>query len=168
MKVQEICAKHPAVCNPDATLAHAGWLMWENDCGILPVVTDGKATTVITDRDICIAAATKPRPAAQITVREVVNGKLHACHLQDDVRDALKTMKNQKVRRLPVVDAEGAVVGVLSLNDLVRAAKPARTAKPGELTYDDVFPTLQSICTPWVEGERTQKAEAIVSSAGRG
>lgn len=165
MKVQELCSQNPAVCSPETTLAHAGWLMWENDCGILPVVADGKATTVITDRDIAIAAATKPRPASQIAVREVVNGKLFTCRPQDDVRDALKTMQKQRVRRLPVIDAEGRVTGVLSINDIVRAAKSARAAKPGEVTNDDVLPTLQSICTPW---EGVEKAESIISMAGRG
>lgn len=164
MKVQEICSQNPVACSPDTTLANVGWLMWENDCGILPVVVDGKATTVITDRDIAIAAATKPRPANQIVVGEVVNGKLFACRPQDDVRDALKMMQKQRVRRLPVLDAEGRVAGILSINDIIRAAKPARTAKPGEVTNDDLLPALQSICTPW-DGAEKRVAEQTAATA---
>lgn len=166
MRVQEIASKHVAACAPETTLANAGWLMWENDCGVLPVLVDGKATTVITDRDIAIAAATRYRPAAEIPVREVANGALFACRPTDDVRDALQTMKAQRIRRLPVVDAEGRPTGVLSINDVIRVAKPTQSARPGEITYDDVVQTLQAISAPWSAAEKSAKEEPVAATAG--
>lgn len=164
MKVREIFTESPAVCTPDTTLASAGWLMWENDCGFLPVIDDGKVISVITDRDICIGAATKYRPAAEIAVREVANGKLHACGPDDDLLDALRTMRTVRVRRLPVLDAEGRLLGVLSVNDVVRVAKTAKSAKKGDVTFDDVGLALREICEPWGSAAKAHKTEMLAAT----
>lgn len=147
MRVREICTRVAKSCGPDTNLADAGWTMWDGDCGVLPVVDEtGKVVGVITDRDICMGVATKHRPAREIAVREVINSKVHSCQLNDDVRDALKTMRSAKVRRLPVMDAEGKLQAVLSLNDVALAARPDKTAKPTDITYEDLALTLKSIC----------------------
>jgi CBS domain-containing protein len=113
--------------------------MWEGDCGALPVVNDeGRVTGVITDRDICIAVATRGRSADRIAVREVAQGHAYTCLPNDDAMVALQTMKAHKIRRLPVVDAEGHVRGMLSLNDVVTHA--------GAASPSEVLSTLASIC----------------------
>jgi CBS domain-containing protein len=155
MKVQDVCSRKVVTCTPDTTLAQAGWLMWEHDCGILPVVVGQKVTSVITDRDICVAAATKFRPAAEISVQEVTNGKLHTCRPDDDVRSALATMKMTKVRRLPVVEKDGTLAGLLSINDVIAAARPGKSAKAGDITCEEVVQTLQGI------GKREPAAVAV-------
>ena len=82
--------------------------MWDYDCGALPVVNEaGHVIGMITDRDIAIAAATKRRPAAEIAVSEVISGNVCSCVRDDDIKSALKTMRHEKVRRLPVVKADG-------------------------------------------------------------
>jgi CBS domain-containing protein len=113
--------------------------MWEGDCGALPVVSDeGRVIGMITDRDICIAVATRGRPADHIAVREVAQGHAHTCLSDDDASAALHTMKAHRIRRLPVVDTDGHVRGILSLNDIVTHAGAASPA--------DVVSTLASIC----------------------
>jgi CBS domain-containing protein len=99
---------------------------------------EGRVTGMITDRDICIAVATRGRPADRIAVREVAQGHAHTCQPDDDAAAALQTMKTHKVRRLPVVDADGHVRGMLSLNDVV--------THPGAATPAEVVSTLSSIC----------------------
>lgn len=148
MKVRDCCCKNVEVCGLDANLASAGWKMWERDCGILPVIDeDGLPVGVVTDRDICIAASTKYRPAAGIPLRELLPSRNPlSCGPDDDVKDAMATMKREKVRRLLVTDADGRLKGVLSLNDLVLAAKPTRLARPGDISSDDILLALKAIC----------------------
>lgn len=142
MKVKEVMTRTVQVCLPEASLARAAAIMWEYDCGIVPVVDgDGRVVGMITDRDICMAAATKFRPAAEIAVREVMSGRVYACRSQDDVREALRTMAQHRVRRLPVIDLQGRIEAMLSMNDVLLKAEPF-----GELTYEDVVLTLGEIC----------------------
>jgi signal-transduction protein with cAMP-binding, CBS, and nucleotidyltransferase domain len=139
--------------------------MWEADCGIVPVVDrEGKCIGVITDRDICIAAATKGRPAADIKVSEVVSGKCHSCTPDADVRDALRIMRTQQVRRLPVVDAKGTLQGVISMNDLVLRARENSKGKAVDLAYEDVMIALKAICTHRTEAKERVPRERVVVS----
>jgi Mg/Co/Ni transporter MgtE len=97
---------------------------------------------MITDRDVSIALGTRNAKAGDTFVREVVLPKVFFCLPQDDIHVALSTMKAQQVRRLPVVDHEGALAGILSLDDIVLFAED----KPiGELTYTDVVDTMKAI-----------------------
>jgi CBS domain-containing protein len=126
MKVREIMTTDVKTCRPETNLAEVVKLMWEQDCGVLPVVkSDGKVSGMITDRDICVAIATRGWTADRIAVRDVTAGKVSTCAPDDDAIAALQTMKSQRVRRLPVVDAAGRLKGILSLNDMVTHAGAA-------------------------------------------
>jgi CBS domain-containing protein len=139
MKVRELMTSEVRTCRAETSLAEAVREMWEGDCGALPVVNDeGRVTGMITDRDICIALATRGRSADRVAVREVAQGHVHTCLRDDDATVALQTMKAHKIRRLPVVDAEGHVQGILSLNDVVTHA--------GSASPIEVVNTLASIC----------------------
>ena len=147
MKIKDVMTRDAQVCTPETNLAAVAMIMWENDCGSVPVRhTDCKVIGMITDRDICMAVATKHRSASEITVGEVFSGNLYACTPHDDVRDALKIMKAEKVRRLPVISANGILEGIVSMNDIVRHAEDARGRKMPELSYEDVVNTLKEIC----------------------
>lgn len=148
MKVKDICTRAVRSCTLDTKLAEAGWSMWEGDCGILPVVDDaGKVVGVISDRDICMAVVTRYRPAAEIKVREVGPWAVKTCRLDDDVRRALKTIRQSRVRRLPVVDAKGRLQGILSLNDVALATKSDLSADPEDVTYEDLALALKAVCS---------------------
>src|SRR5581483_2272298 len=145
MKVQDVMTKEVQTCRPETNLADAAMRMWRNDCGALPVVADGqKVVGVITDRDICMARATKHRDQAGIRVEEVISGKVYSCPPDVDIHEALKIMRKNQVRRLPIIDAEdGKLVGILSLNDI--ALKEQGGAK-AELSAEDVEQTIRAIC----------------------
>jgi CBS domain-containing protein len=126
MKVRDLMTSQVRTCRPDMNLAEAVKEMWDGDCGALPVVNDeGRVTGVITDRDICIAMATRGRTADRIAVRDVASGHAHTCLVEDDSTAALQAMGLHRVRRLPVVDREGHIRGILSLNDIVTHAGAA-------------------------------------------
>jgi CBS domain-containing protein len=133
-------------CRPQTNLADAAMRMWRGDCGILPVLANGqKVVGVITDRDICMATATKHRDPANIRVKEVISGKVHACSPDTEIHEALKIMQQKQVRRLPIISAEdGRLAGILSMNDVALRAQGGTKA---ELSADDVEQTLRSICT---------------------
>ena len=145
MKVEDVMTKGVQSCRPESNLADAAMRMWRNDCGMLPVVADGeKVVGIITDRDICMAAATKHRDPTNIRVSEVTSGKVYSCAPDADIHEALKIMREKQVRRLPIIRSEdGKLVGILSMNDL--ALKEQGGAK-AELSAEDVEQTLRGIC----------------------
>lgn len=146
MKVKDIMTKDVQACGPDTNLAEVAKMMWELDCGVLPVVNgEGKVIGMITDRDICIAA-TKHRLASEIVAWESISGKLYACKPDDDITSALKTMGAERVRRLPVINDNGTLQGVLSVNDLILHARTAPVGKISAVSYDEVMNALKEIC----------------------
>jgi CBS domain-containing protein len=145
MRVKELQTSDVTSCSGDTDLAAAAKIMWDCDCGVVPVVdNERKVIGVITDRDICIATATRSAVPSEIQARDVMSGQdLHSCGPDDDVRTALATMKRHRVRRLPVLDQQQRLVGIISINDLVMRAECRRGADvPGE----EFLETLQAIC----------------------
>ena len=147
MKVQDVMTKYVKSCQLEASLAEAAVTMWEGDCGALPVVDAAdKLVGMITDRDIAIAVATRGRRASEISVAEVISGRVYAATPEEDVKAALKTMRQEQVRRLPVVDADQVLQGILCLNDLVRRAEKAGANHTPDISYEDVVGAYQAIC----------------------
>jgi CBS domain-containing protein len=142
MKVKDVMTQEVHTCRPDSNLSMVAMQMWDGDFGVLPVVSGSRVVGMITDRDICMAAAIKHRDPAAIQVEDVITGQLFSCAPDADIREALKTMRRNKVRRLPVIDA-GKLVGVLSVNDV---ALKAQTDGKAELSAQDVEDTLKAIC----------------------
>jgi CBS domain-containing protein len=141
MKVEEVMTPEPQCCGFATTLSEAAELLWVKDCGVLPVVEDGKLAGIITDRDICIALGTRRRFAEETSVGDVATRDVQTCSPQDDVHAAMAIMRRARVRRLPVVDQEGKPVGILALNDIVLAAEVNHAAVP----YEEVMNTLKAV-----------------------
>lgn len=147
MKVQDVMTSNVKSCRPEVNLAAAAGVMWDNNCGTLPVVNEaGKVIGMITDRDIAIAVATQGRLASEIAVGEVVSGKVASCTLDEDIKSALKTMGQERVRRIPVINREGLLQGILSLDDAAIHAEEGKRGQIPALSYDDVVKTYKAIC----------------------
>jgi CBS domain-containing protein len=144
MKVVDVMMGTPYYCHPQSNLGIAAELMWKGNCGFLPVVgQEGKVIGVLTDRDICIALGTRGRPSGEVAVADVMSTSVRLCAPEDDVRAALATMRDGRVRRLPVVTKQGALVGVISVDDvLLRASKSA-----GSISSEDVVDAFRAINT---------------------
>ena len=140
MKIKDLMTTDVRTCTPETTVAEAAHLMWDGDCGILPVVDDGELVGVVTDRDMYIALATRNTPASHLRVGAVMTKDVVTCAPEDDITAALEQMKHARVRRLPVVGFGRTVLGVLSTDDVVRAAEP------GGALERHVVETLQAIC----------------------
>ncbi|HYV12642.1 MAG TPA: CBS domain-containing protein [Pyrinomonadaceae bacterium] len=143
MKVKEIMAPNVKTIWLTESLTDAARLMWENDCGVLPIIKDGrKVVGMITDRDICMAMAMRNQSPSGVSVEEVMTGQVYSVSPEDDVDQALQTMQEHKIRRLPVVNGEGELEGIVSMNDVVLNAK----ASDDGIAYEDVVKTYQAIC----------------------
>ncbi len=134
--------RNPGSCGPEETLPAAASIMWKRDCGMVPVVAGDEVVGVITDRDIAMAVATRGLPAGEINVGEVATRKPVVCRPEDKVNDVLAKMRKQRVRRLPVVDADGALAGVLSIADVLHASKSKKSLRKEALN------TIRSISEP--------------------
>src|SRR6266487_6052455 len=144
MKVKEIMTVNPKACTTTTNLAEAASFMWDYDCGILPVLADeGGVVGLITDRDICIAGATKNRNLSNIAVEEIVTGNVYSCAPEDDVHKALDTMRQRRVRRLPVIASDGTLEGILSINDLTLNAKETADKKVPGISFRDLVDTYK-------------------------
>jgi CBS domain-containing protein len=141
MKIKEIMTTDLRTCPPSATAADAARLMWDGDCGFLPVVDEGKLTGVVTDRDLYIALATRNISASELRLGEVATRTVVTCAPEDDVHAALAEMKKSRVRRLPVLGFGGTILGIVSMNDILLVAGPAQ-----DVHDDQVVETLQAIC----------------------
>lgn len=134
MKVRELMTTEVRTCAPETNVAAAAALMLDGDCGILPVVDNGGLVGVVTDRDLFIALATRNRLASEILVGQVMQTPVHTCQLDDDVQDALATMKQHRVRRLPVEGFGRLLAGVISMNDIVLAAGAKKGVRDADVT----------------------------------
>jgi CBS domain-containing protein len=141
MKVRDLMTKDVKSCGPDTNLAAATELMWNADCGVLPVVENGRLAGIITDRDISIALGTRNRRASDVKVGEVATRDVQTCAPDADVHSALAIMRRAKVRRLPVTE-DGKLEGILALNDVIEAVD----RKHGDIDYEDVMNTMKAIC----------------------
>ena len=147
LTVKDFMTSDVESCNETTDLAAAAMIMWRRDCGFVPVVdtVTKKVIGVITDRDICMAVATKGRRASEIHVGDVMVGAPHTCVPSDSVHRALDVMREKRVRRLPVVDPQGALTGILSLNDIVLHSRSAREAVFSDVNPEEILETLRGI-----------------------
>lgn len=147
MRVEQLMSRNIHTCDAEADLSRVAQLMWEHDCGCIPIVAAGdELIGVITDRDVAMAAYTQGRPLAQIRVREVMAKPVHTCRPEDDVSIAQKCMRDHQLRRLPITDSTGSLIGLLSLNDL--ALQASRERGPGlrpQVRAIDIAETLAVI-----------------------
>ena len=126
MRVAAIMTEDVVACGPSDTLERAAFLMWDRDVGCLPVIDDvGELVGILTDRDVALAAYRRGDPLRDIPVSLAMAPRVYSCRPDDDIRDATRIMAMRRVRRLPVVDDQGRVVGIVSLDDLAQSA--ART-----------------------------------------
>jgi CBS domain-containing protein len=143
--------KQVASCGPDDTLERAARLMWDKDCGCLPVCAGDAANRVIgviTDRDICMSALFQGKPLHELRVADAMARQLLACRPGDSLGDVEKTLRKARIRRLPVVDEQGALIGMIGLADLAREAARESTTAKQEITEMEVGDTLAAICQP--------------------
>jgi len=145
MLVESLMTRDVESARPESTLAEAAAVMWRRDCGVVPVVEEGGGVVgVITDRDICMALSIRGQRAAEVRVAEVMSRGVESCTPVDDLGEALEAMARRQVRRLPVVDSRGRLVGLLSLNDVIRRTRKGKGGK--RVSRRAALAALRAVC----------------------
>jgi CBS domain-containing protein len=158
MNVKDLMTGEVGTCQPEDSLMAAVAVLWQKDCGVVPVVNHEKFLVgMITDRDICIALATQNRLASEVRVCEIMSRRIVKCTPDDDLKTPLKLMRKHQVKRLPVTDENGILVGLLSISDFLNF--PPETKKAKKLFQKGVLRTLQTISHRPPIGETTEENE---------
>jgi CBS domain-containing protein len=126
----DVMTKDPACCELGDTAANAAKIMKDHDVGSVPVCLDlqaRKLVGIVTDRDIALYVVAKGREAKTTQVASVMTRNPLTCHPEDDLQMALDAMERYQVRRIPVVDGDGQLVGIIALADVA-----TRTGEPAE------------------------------------
>ena len=160
MKVANLMTKDVACCRTDEPLSAAAERMWTRDCGVLPVLdAEGKAIGMVTDRDICMSTWMNGAPPQALTVSTAMSRSLHSCTPEDSLEKAEKLMRDNQIRRIPVIDGQGELCGILSLADIVRQAERSQS-RPGQrdgVGSAEVASTLANIVRPHPESSSSQQ-----------
>lgn len=162
MNVDEIMVSNPACCYPETDLAAAAALIWIRNCGALPVIDrQNRAVGMITDRDICIALGTRDKRASEISVGQVMTGKVFSCDCDSEIHEALARMRENHVRRL-IITEKGRVSGMLSIDDVILNVQWS-DHKEVELSFLDVIRVLRKVTYPTPAAEAACECRALES-----
>jgi len=146
MKVEKLMSSRPAFCRADSTLAVVVTTMRDRKCGFVPIVdAAGHVVGVVTARDAVIALAAVDRRPSEMPATEAMTAPVLTCQPTETVLSALQRMGEAHVRRLAVVNDQGALVGVLSISDIVPRAQNVR-AGVDRVSYEQVMDALKGIC----------------------
>jgi CBS domain-containing protein len=156
MTIESLMSRQVQHCRPDHTLAYAAQRMWDHDCGCLPVcAADGQGEPrvigMLTDRDVCMAALFERKPLYELKVADAMSRDISVAKLHDRPEDVELLMREQRIRRVPVIDDQGSIVGIVSLADFARAAAQndaAEAPHDASVSERDVGHTLAAICEP--------------------
>jgi CBS domain-containing protein len=144
-RAAELMTEDVATVTPADSVSEAAVLMQECDCGSLPVVgRGGRPIGVITDRDIALFIAPRSLNASRVAVRECMTDEVVTAHVEDPIDECLQTMARHQVRRLPVVDDDGTLVGIISQADLARHAD----SHPGDGERRSVAKMVSKVSRP--------------------
>ena len=157
MKVEQLMTRSVQACGPEDRLSDAARIMWESDCGCVPVVEkkDGSARVVgmLTDRDICMAAYTQGRPLQEIAVRSAMAREVRSCRATDSLGTAMAILERNQLHRLPIVDQNDNLLGVLSLADIAREAKREHGREANGVSDARIGEVLEAISAPGLPRE---------------
>jgi len=146
MKVKDVMTRQAVCCSPATNVGAAVELLWVYDCGMLPIVgPDGKLAGLVTDRDICIAMGTRNRLPGELTLGEIATARVFTCKPEDDIHEALGTMAEQQIRRLPVVNDQGFPQGILSMDDIVAHGDLDKWQGCCELSAEEIIRSLKKL-----------------------
>jgi CBS domain-containing protein len=118
MLINDVMTLYPAYCRPDDSLESVAKLMRERDCGVIPVCQGRKVVGVITDRDITCRGVADGKNTSKASVSEIMSSPVYCVHDHDDVQAAVALMEEKQVRRLPVLDEDDDLVGIVAPSDL--------------------------------------------------
>lgn len=161
LRVEDVMTHNPECSHADDDLATVANVMWDLDVGCVPIVGDGhRIAGMITDRDVAMAAFLNGKPLHELRVADVMAKTIVTARVGDRLRSVQELMQKSKIRRVPVVDGDKKLVGIVSLHDLVRAAKKERRRLFPDVRMKDIATTLAEISEPTPKPALPERAPA--------
>jgi len=161
MNVQSLMTRSPSACRITESANEAARIMWERDCGAVPIVdSEDRVVGIVTDRDICMAAYFQGTPLSHIPVIDIMSAEPCTCEADDDVAAAERMMRQRQIRRLPVIDPDGRLVGMLSLGDVAQKVSHAPDGKQSSTDDRELLATVAAVSTPRSGGTSASGAMA--------
>lgn len=149
MRVSDLMKRDVHCCGADDTLAQAAAVMWDHDCGCVPVVSPERVVIgMLTDRDVCMAALTTGQRLSELRVSRSMARTVKLVRPEESVERAERIMWESQVRRLPVVDGARRLVGIISLNDIARHLEPSIGGTTNGLSGEAIALTLAAVSEP--------------------
>jgi CBS domain-containing protein len=143
MRARDIMTRDPQCCRREDTARRAAEIMRDKDCGVIPVVDDSRRVVgIVTDRDLAVRVIAAGK-SADIRLSEVMTAGAKCCFADDDLRDVEHKMAELQVRRIPICDAGGRVLGIISQADIARAA-----GMDSEVSEQEIALVLEQISEP--------------------
>jgi len=127
--IRDVMTSNPCTIDADKSVAYAAKMMQQEDVGLAPIVEGDKLVGMLTDRDIATRVAAQGRDPDQVKVRDVASKQVVTIDPQQDLDEALRIMAKHQVRRLPVVEEDGKLVGVVAQADVARKGDDTKTGK---------------------------------------
>ncbi len=146
MLVHEVMTANVKSCKHSQNLELVARLMWDNDCGAIPVVDDANHPVgIITDRDIAMAAMLNHRPLWDMSVGDIIRDqKMVFCRVDEPVQSCIASMEKHCVRRIPIVDAGGSLAGILSLGDAIAFTQDGKS-RTAAIPVEDTLAMLKTV-----------------------
>lgn len=164
MKIEDIMTRDVRSCAPEESLSSAAQIMWEADCGAVPVVdTERRVIGMITDRDICMASHLQGVPLRDASVGSAMARDIKCCGPHDTPATVQAMMQQNKIRRVPVVDSQRRLIGIITLADLAYVLSSSQTLGGDGMTWTAIAHTLAAVSEP----RHGRYAPRYGTSAGR-
>ena len=145
MKIKHLMTKDPTCCVPSDTAQRAAKIMREEDTGVVPIIENEhsrKVIGIVTDRDLCMNVVAEGRDSRTTQVHESMTTTVVSCSPQDSVDKATELMRENQIRRIPVVDEQHQLVGIVAMADIVGRA---------DLRTTETHETLKTVSAPTSE-----------------
>ena len=160
MKVRTIMTPSPFFATEESSISDVARIMAEKEIGVVPIVDEAhRVVGILTDRDVCKAIAITNCRACEMPALELANTSVITCGPDEELESALRTMRQHHIRRLPVLDAERKLTGILSIDDVVLRAEEAMEASHSAVSFSDAVHTLKVIY-----GERPQRKPRVAQT----
>ncbi len=141
MKCKKIMSHNIKSCTPECSVRDAVLIMKEQNCGVVPVVNESNQVQgIVTDRDVALYTVLNEKDPDTTKLKEFMNKKVVTCFEDDDIESAITKMQKSQIRRIPIVNQENELLGLISLGDLA--------VKAGEKEEHEAFETLEKISEP--------------------
>lgn len=138
--LKDVMTREVLTCSPEDRLSRAAQLMWDGDVGTIAVVEASRPIAMLTDRDLCMAAFHRDARPSELRVRDAMSRELYCVRVDEPLEQVERTMRERQVRRVPIVDAENRLIGIVSLNDIA--------LDQGAISDAAVSETLRAVCEP--------------------